>query len=207
MSRLSKWLVAGGIVLVGTAVGEARAGFVNVLEDGTSDIPNGVFVYQVDFNTQIDTGSGSPVEVATPGDFTTMYDLPGLISATLNPAYAAQFTLTTQISGVTPANVLPTDGPLTNVTLTYIGATLTSSQQYVDALTIVSAFTAINPQGQFTAQSTKGFGLDAGMKIGSIGSVSIPRSVPEPAALALLLIGGVAVGLRARTRQRSVVLR
>ena len=159
------------------------------------------FTYDVDLQSTIDSGTGMPTDSFQAGGSTygTLYDITGFVSYTLTPATAAVFTPSAQLIGITPSLENPPDSPLlTNITLTYKGATTTSSVSYLLGLTVVSTSSSVNPNGVYTGQDIKNTGGAAGTVAQNIGFVAVPSSVPEPATLfsfaggaALLLFGGL----------------
>lgn len=192
-----------GLTLLG---GQARAD----LQFSAPSAAGNLFTYDVNFSNSIDSGSGLPSQRLENGNFLTLYDIAGLNSVTINPAYLSLFTVSQQMVGITPVGTGPTDNPaLPNVTLTYIGPTTTIDQSFTAALTVNSAFTTVNPLGQYTGQTTKNVGASAGTPVGAIGFVAVPgvdATTPEPGSLALLAgagLSGSLVALRRRNRNRK----
>lgn len=187
---------------------QARADFELIYEptpnSGMAAAP-GTFVYSAAFNTQLDAGTGQPAETLTSGSFVTLYDVPGLINFTLNPAFASQFTLSQQLLGVNPAfTAAPDSATIPNLTLTYNGPTLTTNTIFTNVFSLTSVFTGTAPGvGFFGGQDTKGSGFSAGSPIGSVGRITQPAAVPEPASLAMLAIGLVGFGMKLRSRRRA----
>ena len=171
-----------------------------------STIVGSIYNYDLNFSDNIDVGTGLPAQRLVSGSFATLYDISGLNSATLNPAFASQFTLSQQNTGITPTGTAPTDNNgLPNVTLTYTGPTLTSDASFASILQVNSSFTTVNLNGQFTSQVTKNAGVDAGTPIASIlGRIAVPgTTTPEPGNLALLVGAGLSGSVFAFRRRRN----
>ncbi|QJX00156.1 hypothetical protein [Frigoriglobus tundricola] len=202
----AKALVAAAAI--GLNGSPARADLEISLNQTASNTAQGVFVYDVSFNNSLD--NGTPAERLqsgnSPTNFTTLYDIAGFKSATLNSKFDAIFSLTTPLTGQTPAGVTPVDSPLlTNVSLTYIDGGTTTAQTYSQAFTVYSFDTGVSTDGQYTSQVTKNIGGDGGTAVGSIGSVSVPViGVPEPSGVVAALAGlpcmGLVVGFARRRR-------
>ena len=186
----------GGLT-IGATQARADLTFTNFSNVGSN------YTYDLNFLNSIDAASGLPAQRLQAGNFATLYDIAGLNSATLNPAFASLFTLTQQNPGITPGGTAPADGALPNLTLTYNGATLTADQSFASILTVNSSFGTINPLGQYTGQTTKNAGVSAGTSVSSIGNVGVPgvNATPEPGSLALLVgasLSGSAFAFRRR---------
>ena len=188
--------------LLSLATKPADAAVIFVFENtSVAGLPSGQinYLYDIDLQSTTDAGTGQPTDLFTAGGstFGTLYDIQGFVSATLTAG--DPFTLSTQGIGITPGGTAPGDDPgLTNVTLTYTGATSTSSISYSLALTVDSTGSVLNPSGQYTGQDIKNTGAASGTDLGNIGNVAVPSAVPEPASLfsfaggaALLLFGGL----------------
>jgi len=140
---------------------------------------------------------------ATVGDFVTIYDFRGFVSGSCfaPTGWACQ----TQAIGFTPDTQTPADSNLTNLTFTRTGSTLTGP---VIDLGDFGAQTSISlmDNGLFTSRGTRNQGPQAGTKIDSIGSVTVPAPVPEPATLLLLgsTMAGLGITLRRRRRNTGV---
>ena len=191
-----------GLVLLGT---QARAD----LQFTSPTIIGNLFTYDLNFSNSIDTGTGQPAQRLEADNFATLYDIAGLNSVTIAPAYTGLFTLNLQNVGVTPAGIAPTDNPLLpNVTLIYTGGTVTADQSFTGILIVNSAFTTFNPLGQYTGQTTKNSGLTDGSPVGALGFVAVPAAditTPEPGSLALLVgasLSGSAFAFRRRRTRK-----
>ncbi|MCW3097957.1 MAG: hypothetical protein JWL77_3575 [Chthonomonadaceae bacterium] len=176
-----------------------------------NNIVGTTYTYDLNFADNIDAGSGLASQRLQAGNFATIYDVGGFTGATLDPAFASLFTLSTQTVGITPGGTLPSDDPtLTNVTLTYNGPTLTSDQSYMNILHLTSTFPTLNTNGQYSSLVTKNAGDASGTDIGSIGTVSVPGPLtgprvpgtPEPGSVALFVGAGLSGSLFAFRRRR-----
>ena len=179
----AKW--AGLSVLL--VSGASYASFVPLFS-GTTPGPatNTTFNYDLNFSTgQLPTGQ--PIERLESGDFLTIYDILGFVSATA----PAGFSVATQNTGVNGFGTVPNDDPaLTNVTFTYTGATVTTNTNFPGA-NIVSNFGFLG-QDNFTSEDTGNAPPNNGQPIGQIGLVTVPSDViPEPSILGLGALGAM----------------
>jgi hypothetical protein len=185
------------IGMIMTALGALTLGSLQARADLQFTAPNiagNIFTYDLNFSTSIEASTGAAAQRLENGNFATLYDIGGLNSATLNPTFSSLFVLSQQNPGITPSGTAPTDGSLPNLTLRYIGPTQTTDQSFASILTINSTFTGVNPNGQYTGQTTKNSGVSAGSFIGAIGSVGVPGAAPatpEPGSLAMLVGAGL----------------
>jgi hypothetical protein len=115
-------------------------------------------------------------------------------------ALATGWTCQTQALGFTANTQIPADSAsLTNLTFTRTGATLTGPVADLGDFGAQSLF-GPSQLGTFTSRGTKNRGMLAGTKIDSVGQVSVPSPIPEPATL--LLLGSTLAGLGALPRRR-----
>ena len=200
------------IVVISFNSSFARADLEITFNQSASNTSQGVFVYDVSFNNSLDNGTPAQRLQSgnSPTNFTTLYDIAGFQSATLNSKYDTIFSLATPMTGQTPANVTPIDSSsLTNVSLTYIDGGTTTAQTWTAAFTVISSDTGVSANGQYTSQVTKNTGADSGTAVGSIGRVSVPViGVPEPSGVAAALAGlpcmGVLLGIVRRRRNTDI---
>ena len=174
MKRRSQTGVLAGIGVLAAATGAAQASFLPAFTGTTPAGANTQFNYDLVFAT---AGGGSPVERLENGDFLTIYDIPGLVSATA----PAGFSVGVQNVGITATGTSPADdAALPNVTFTYTGPTVTVDT-FFNGANIVSSFGLVGLDN-FTSETTR---VSDGSTIGHIGLVPVP-AIPEPGALIFL---------------------
>ena len=183
MNHVHSGLLAGLSALA--AAGTAQASLLPVF-NGTAGGPgaNTTFNYNLAFST---SGGAAPVERLENGDFVTIYDIPGFVSATA----PANFSVSTQLTGINAPGTAPNDdAALTNVTFRYTGPTLGADAVFLGA-SLVSSFGFVGSDN-FTSQTHR---FPDGSLIGHIGTVAVP-AVPEPGAL--MFIGALPLALMRR---------
>ena len=193
-------LAAAGILTLGGAQAHADLQFT------APTVVGNLYTYDLNFSNSIDGGTGLPAQRLQSGNFATLYDIAGITSTSLNPAFASMFTLTQQTTGITAFGTAPTDGALPNLTVTYTGPTVTADQSFAGLLHVNSTFTTVNTRGQYTGETTKNAGAAAGTPVGAIGFVSVPgttAATPEPGSLALLVGAGLSGSVFAFRRRRN----
>jgi hypothetical protein len=146
-------------------------------------------------------GPGNTVVQCNPvGTFTTIYDISGFVSASA----PANWSVMTQLIGLTPSSVngstfdLPN---LTNVSFIYNGPVIHSNGVVIpfDGFRIISTLSGTN-NGTFSFQATKDVGDAQGQTDQGDGPVTVPgtggviQAVPEPGSFLLLGLGMVAIG-------------
>jgi hypothetical protein len=141
-----------------------------------------------------------PPPAATAGDFLTIYDFRGFVSGTCfaPTGWACQ----TQAIGFTPSTQTPADSSLTNLTFTRTGSTVTGPVNDLGDFGASSSISLMDT-GLFTSRGTRNQGPQIGTKVDSIGSVTVPAPVPEPATLLLLGSTMAGLGITLRRRRRS----
>ena len=201
MLKFLKFLptLAVGVGFLTMVSSSAQASVVFVFEGVVPGPVAGQTTYQYDLNfvTTVDSMSGSTNDRFVAGStFGTLYDIVGFINASVTAG--SPFTFSTQLTGITPVGIAPTDsGSLTNITVNYTGPTTTMSTSFPLLLTVNSSATAINPNGQYSGQDVKNAGSSAGTLATNFGFVAVPSAAtPEPASMftmaggALLLLAG-----------------
>jgi len=149
---------------------------------------------QFNYNLSFATDSAGTERIES-GDFVTIYDIAGFVSAT---AGAANFTVSIQNSGVNAFGTAPTDNPaLPNVTFTYTGPAISVDTTFAP-FSIVSSLSA-QGSGVFTSETTRNSGGPVGTPIGAIGSTTVP--IPEPGS-GLVLLAMAATQLAIARRRR-----
>jgi hypothetical protein len=172
MKRVQTGVLAGLSVLA--AAGSVQASFLPVFGGTAPAGANTAFSYNLVFST---SGGAAPVERLETGDFLTIYDIPGFVSATA----PAGFSLSTQNSGINGPGTAPADDAgLPNVTFTYTGAPVGSDTVFTGAQ-ITSNFGFVGSDN-FTSRT---HAFPAGTELGHIGITAVP-AVPEPGALIFL---------------------
>lgn len=179
------------VALLG-ALGSANAARADFFVTLASVAPAGTdYAYTYDL---VFSSVGGLFELAD-GDFATIYDVEGLVSATA----PLGFSVSIQNIGINAFQTAPTDDPaLPNVTFTRTGGAVAADQTF--QATIVSIYNAVK-DASYTAQETS-VGPPVRPK-GNVGTVDVP-TVPEPGSLALLGLGTVGLlGLRWRRQLRQ----
>jgi hypothetical protein len=174
MKRRAQTGVLTGIGVLVAATGAANASFLPAFTGTTPAGSNTQFNYDFVFAT---AGATAPIERLENGDFLTIYDIPGFVSAT-GPA---NFSVSTQNLGINGTGTTPADDPaLPNVTFTYTGPTVTVDT-FFNGASIVSSFGLVGLDN-YTSETTR---VSDGSTIGHIGLVPVP-AIPEPGTLIFL---------------------
>lgn len=186
--KLNSTLVLASLVMlvVGSA---ARASLIPAFTGTSPSGANTSFNYNIDFGT---IGSGATAEERLQeGNFITIYDIPGFVSATAGGG----FSVSVQNTGVTAAGTLPADDPaLPNITFRYVGPTVAADTIF-PGFSIVSTFGDTSTDN-FTSEVIRNLGPTAGSIVSQIGLTTVP--VPEPAAMGLLAAAGALALARRR---------
>jgi hypothetical protein len=187
--------VAGTVGLFGLSAPAARANINTTASPTVTPLGGGLFEY--DYPVGVDA-----VQRVVTGDFFTIYDFPGFVSATAPVDWAVSSALV----GVTPGNQNPIDNPaLPNVTFTYTG--LPTLPPGSDLGHFVVTSTVGGGPLVFSQDNFSGRGTNAGnnLKKGNTESIEVPTAaVPEPISMALLLPGLLPLGLaKMRRKNRS----
>jgi len=184
-----RWGVCGLAAVVCFWCGQARADVVSLT--GTSTVTGGTA-----YNYSLSIASGEQIN---PGDFFRVYDFGSFNGVVATPA---GFTFSSALTNPTPPpNVILShgdDATIPNLTWTYTGTTP------IVGPTIVTGFSADSTSSQttvkdFASRFTESTGQTAGAPVDSVGSISVPAPVPEPATVGLLAAG--TIGLLARRRR------
>jgi len=189
-------LLSAGALLLGNAV---QADIIPVFNAAT---PVGI---NTEFSYNVSVASGSKVNT---NDYFTIYDFNGYVAG--SEFAPADWAISVQNVGVTPAGQLLTDNPaVVNLTFTYTGAA--SIIGPVNPLGGIGAFgadsssVAINALGQYASQTHKHNPgkPDNNTLQSNQGFLVTPAAVPETSSLMLLVPGLVPLGILLRRRVRK----
>jgi PEP-CTERM motif len=165
------------------AVLAAQLASADIIPTLDSVTPNGInFNWNYQVNVTLDQN------VLT-GNYFTIYDFGPILASTIPTGWA----LTTSTTGTTPAQVVPIDSALLNLTLTRTGG-LVAGPSSLGIFTFVSSSGAMGVS-DFAALATRSTGPQIGSPIANIGSITTPipsgqdTATPEPATFALIGLG------------------
>lgn len=169
----------------------AHANLIPTLSSKVLESGNYRYSYNLNF------GSNGGIEALTAGSFFTLYDIDGLIPASI--MQPANWTSSSALLGQNPAFTSPTDNPtILNVTWTYSGPTVTANTQF-SGFSFLSAYNTTRRGVSAGEDTNVSFNVPAS---NVFTSVLVPTSaVPEPAFVAmssLLALGGGGLLLRRR---------
>ena len=186
--------VAGTVGLFGLSAPAARAN-INPTSETPTVTPLGGGQFQYDYLAEVDAA-----QTVQTGDFFTIYDFPGFVSASAPAGWA----VSSALLGLTPATVIPNDSAaIPNVTFTRTGGNLVGPQS-LGTFSIVS--TVSGPLAEGTNNwAGRGTQSANGRKNANLTQVEVPTVVtPEPISMALLLPGLLPLGLaKMRRKNRS----
>jgi hypothetical protein len=199
----------GGLALLSGM--SARADFQIVLESGSPTpgpaLGQYTYTYDLVFATATDSSSGQAVErldnasAGSAQGFVTLYDIQGYAGYN-SSSVPSDINAEVRNTGKNAFGQSPTDTSLTNITFYYNGASPLTTDKTYAGIQVYSTDSATQPYN-YTDQTTKNTGALAGSPNGAIGFVLEPATVPEPASMALLTIGGIGMALAYRRRNRA----
>lgn len=190
------------------AAGSVNATIVPTLEGNPVDVGGGQFAFTYSATLASDQALFS-------GSYFTLYDIRGFTGFGDVPD---NWTPSSQLLGITPANVLPTDDAgIQNVTFTYTGPVLNfdvnedaNIERELGNFVIFSTTGSVGFE-DFTSEAIKNSGAARGTLVATIGedAIAVPGggpagAIPEPSAWAMLIAGFGLVGAVARRRNNLV---
>ena len=163
-----------GLIAIATMM-TARADIIPTLFSVSPTGPNFTWDY---------TGLVTSNQTVNAGNYFTIYDFGGYVAG--SAVAPVGWTVSVQLLGTTPSDVLPTDNPsLFNLTWTCVGTTpIVGDSSLGGQFTAVSTFQN-STRANFTAQATRSNGAQAGSPVDNIGMIDVP--VPEMSALLPIL--------------------
>lgn len=148
----------------------------------------GVYTYSYDMALAIP-------EVLANSDYFTIYDFNGF-TGVADVSAPLGWTFATSATGATPAQTVPTDTSLPNITFTWTGGTVTAPAE----IGIFSLKSTVAPLGKGTQYAGSLNGGDDQF----LHTLKGPAAVPEPATTVPFVIGGLALlGLAVRKTRRA----
>ena len=206
-SRRAVAILTASLLLTLGGHGAAQAVLIPTLDSVAPSGGNFLWTYDIGlaFDQNANGGSAQTVNPVPPsasvGDFLTIYDFRGFVSSSCFAP--AGWTCQTQVLGFTPNTQTPADSAsLTNLTFTRTGSTITGPVIDLGDFGASTSISALD-NGIFTSRGTRNEGLQIGTKVDSIGSVTVPAPVPEPATLILLGSTMAGLGMTLRRRKRA----
>lgn len=205
-------VLAGALLLMNPM--QARADIIlTVVNAGTPSGSNFLYTYDVMLtpgSVLHSAGGGVNTGVSPSNNFFTLYDIPGLVAGSITYggalAAAGNSSFTTQNTGITPVTespVPPDSASIVNITTYWTGADVAATGMMAVDLGTLS-FLSTNPLGPtsmmlaFTGATQK-LEMFPTLVANNTGQVAGPGptptpGIPEPATLALLIVGLPLIG-------------
>jgi hypothetical protein len=176
----------------------ANATITPVLDSG-NPVGFGPFLYT--YSIDVDAFEQLNGALSAPGGtYFTIYDFAGYVAGSV-AATASNWTATAELVGETPSLTNPPDSPtLYNLVFTYTGPVETGPLE-INGFSAASTYGTLNTNGFFSYQAQKTSNTTSPDQ--GLGPIDIPNAVqttPEPASLALMGSGLVALAVLGRRK-------
>jgi hypothetical protein len=200
---MKKWVLAA-VAAIGFT-GSANAAVITLQSVTNTGVNNNTFTYQ---------STLGPDEGLRSGDRFIIYDFAGYIAGSISAGANANFVASTELTSaggtVTPG--FNDDAALTNLVFTYTGPNIRNQDGPFapldfNGLTARSTFSGTMNDAFFTLttkNNPNGAAGGSNTPVFTLGQVSVPNAIPEPASWAMMLGGFGLLGAATRRRSRTV---